>query len=156
MIAAVVSGLRQAAMAISGTLLLLTVLAFGWGVWGRYVLGDPSEVSGEVAVLALIWAVMIAGGLAMRPSEQIGVDFLGSGRGARMVRALGAGAAAAILLAALPVTIDYVAFLWRERTPALRLRLDLVYACFPLFQGAMGLQLLASAARLARAPRRAG
>ena len=46
------------------------------------------------------------------------------------------------LLAALPKTIGFVAFLWRERTPALQWRLDYVYACFPLFMGAAALRFL--------------
>ena len=51
------------------------------------------------------------------------------------------------LLSALPKTIGYVAFLWRERTAALEWRLDYVYACFPLFMGAAGLAFLADALR---------
>lgn len=48
----------------------------------------------------------------------------------------------ALLLAALPATSGYVAFLWRETTPTLRLRLDYVYACFPLFIAVIGVRLL--------------
>ncbi len=32
-----------------------------------------------------------------------------------------------------PATLDYILFLWRERTPVLQLRLDIVYACFGIF-----------------------
>ena len=38
-----------------------------------------------------------------------------------------------LFLWALPGVIDYIAFLWRERTPVLSLRLDFVYACFAFF-----------------------
>ena len=38
-----------------------------------------------------------------------------------------------LFLWALPGVIDYIAFLWRERTPVLSLRLDFVYSCFGLF-----------------------
>ena len=38
-----------------------------------------------------------------------------------------------IIVCALPGAIDYTLFLWRERTPVLRWRLDIVYACFDLF-----------------------
>jgi TRAP-type C4-dicarboxylate transport system permease small subunit len=54
----------------------------------------------------------------------------------------GTGIAGAILLAALPVTLDYIAFLWRERTPALMWPLNRAYAVFGLFQGMVGLRLI--------------
>src|SRR5262249_19683850 len=38
---------------------------------------------------------------------------------------------------ALPGMIDYILFLWRERTPVLALRLDFVFACFGLFAAAI-------------------
>jgi hypothetical protein len=38
-----------------------------------------------------------------------------------------------IFLYALPAAVDYILFLWRERTPVLRLRLDYIYACFAVF-----------------------
>ena len=37
---------------------------------------------------------------------------------------------AVALLAALPKLWNFIAFLWRERTPALQWRLDYVYSCF--------------------------
>jgi TRAP-type C4-dicarboxylate transport system permease small subunit len=57
---------------------------------------------------------------------------------------------AALLLAALPATYGYVAFLWRETTPTLRLRLDYIYACFPLFIAVIGARLLWRGGQLAR------
>jgi len=47
---------------------------------------------------------------------------------------------AVALLAALPKLWNFVAFLWRERTPALQWRLDVVYACFVLFIAAAALR----------------
>ncbi|MBV8835315.1 MAG: TRAP transporter small permease, partial [Alphaproteobacteria bacterium] len=38
--------------------------------------------------------------------------------------------------------IDYIQFLWRERTPVLQWRLDLVYACFGIFLIAVILRAL--------------
>ena len=40
---------------------------------------------------------------------------------------------AALFIAALPGMIDYTLFLWRERTDMLQMRLDFVYAIYPLF-----------------------
>ena len=39
----------------------------------------------------------------------------------------------AIFLYAAPGAIDYIQFLWRERTPVLQWRLDIIYACFGIF-----------------------
>jgi hypothetical protein len=38
-----------------------------------------------------------------------------------------------LFLWGLPSVVDYILFLWRERTPVLGLRLDFVYSCFGLF-----------------------
>ena len=38
---------------------------------------------------------------------------------------------------ALPGSVDYLLFLWRERTPVLGLRLDVIYSCFGLFLAAV-------------------
>jgi TRAP-type C4-dicarboxylate transport system permease small subunit len=38
-----------------------------------------------------------------------------------------------LMLAALPGMVDYTLFLWREKTDMLQMRLDFVYAIFPIF-----------------------
>ena len=48
----------------------------------------------------------------------------------------------------LPDTIDYIQFLWRERTPVLGLRLDYVYLCFGLFIATVPLRAAWSVIRL--------
>ena len=54
-----------------------------------------------------------------------------------------------IFLWALPGSLDYLAFLWRERTPVLNLRLDLVYSVFGLFMIAVVVRSVLSLGRLA-------
>lgn len=54
----------------------------------------------------------------------------------------------ALMLAALPGMIDYTLFLWREKTDMLEMRLDFVYAIFPIFFIAIVLRQLASIWRL--------
>ena len=82
--------------------------------------------------------------------EHVSFDLLLEAMPAPARRLIGIGTSLAVgiaLVAALPKTIGYVAFLWRERTAALEWRLDYVYACFPLFIGAAGLAFLADALR---------
>ena len=67
-------------------------------------------------------------------------------RGLALLRILLVGG---IFAAALPGSLDYIAFLWRERTPVLLWRLDIVYACFGLFMIAMLVRMAAQLIRLA-------
>jgi len=53
-----------------------------------------------------------------------------------------------IFAAALPGALDYIGFLWRERTPVLLWRLDFVYSCFGLFMLAVLLRLAFRLVRL--------
>jgi TRAP-type C4-dicarboxylate transport system permease small subunit len=46
-----------------------------------------------------------------------------------------------IFLCALPASVDYILFLWRERTPVMGWRLEYVYACFALFMLAITVRL---------------
>ena len=49
---------------------------------------------------------------------------------------------------ALPGSLDYIRFLWREHTPVLNLPLDLVYSCFGLFLVAVIARAAVTAAKL--------
>lgn len=118
-------------------------------VWQRYVMGTPSRWSDEFAMILFLWIIFAAAALVVPYRDQIAVGLLTDTVTAsrrRWLEALGAGLAGAILLATLPVTLDYIAFLWRERTPAMRLRLNYVYLIFGVFQGIVALSLLLRAA----------
>jgi TRAP-type transport system small permease protein len=128
------------------------VVAFAYGVFARYVLNNPSDVAGELSIVLYLWAVMIGGSLAVSLDGHISFELLVDRlpqRAGRVVEATGALIAGAVLLYALPTTLDYVRFLWREKTPSLELPLNKVYACFVVFQAAMAVLLLARAARIA-------
>lgn len=129
----------------AATLAFATMVGlFGWTVWQRYGVGVPSRWSDELCALIFLWVVFGGAALALPLKEQVAVGLLTEAVPPPVRRALeGVGflAAGAILLASLPVTADYVAFLWRERTPALMWPLDRAYAVFALFQGLIGLRL---------------
>jgi TRAP-type C4-dicarboxylate transport system permease small subunit len=55
-----------------------------------------------------------------------------------------------IFLYALPGTVDYILFLWREKTPVLQLRLDYVYACFGIFAATVPIRAVLTIIRAAR------
>lgn len=114
-------------------------------VWQRYVMGTPSRWSDEFAMVLFLWIIFAAAALVVPYRDQIAVGLLTdtiSASRRRWLEAIGAGLAGVILLATLPVTLDYIAFLWRERTPAMRLRLNHVYLVFGIFQGIVALSLI--------------
>ena len=53
-----------------------------------------------------------------------------------------------IFAVALPGSLDYIRFLWREHTPVLNLPLDLVYSCFGIFLIAVIVRAVVSAVKL--------
>jgi TRAP-type C4-dicarboxylate transport system permease small subunit len=142
---------RRLATAIAALLIAAVLLAVLLGVVRRYLFGAPLSWSDELAALLFLWAVFCTAAFAVPLREHVAFDLVfdalapGMRRAVEIVASILVGAA---LLAALPKTVEFVAFLWRERTAALQWRLDYVYACFPLFLGAAGLRFLWQAALL--------
>ena len=123
------------------------------GVAMRYAAGRPLTWSDEICVVLLLWSTFWAASFVVRLAEHVTFDILYAAAAPRWRRAMALLAAVgfgALLLAALPATYGYVAFLWRETTPTLRLRLDYVYACFPLFLAVIGVRLVWRGQALAR------
>jgi TRAP-type transport system small permease protein len=138
------------ALAASG--FAVVVGAFIWTVFCRYVLHDPSTKSEEIAIVVYLWVVTVGASLAIKLDEHIAFDLLTSllpTRPAALIAGTGALIAAAVLLIALPYTLDYIAFLWREKTTVLRLPLNWLYFCFGIMQAALGVKLLLEALRQA-------
>lgn len=118
---------------------------FGYTIYMRYWVGVPSRWSDELCVILFLWIVFGAAALVLPYRDHIAVGIVHDSMPPavqRVMQVLGAGIAGAILLAALPVTMDYIGFLWRERTPALRWRLSEVYQVFGLFQALVGARLI--------------
>jgi len=142
--------MRRAAAAVSALLVAAVLGVVLLGVARRYVLGAPLSWSDELASVLFLWLVFWTAALAVPLREHVSFDLLTDALPPGTRRAIGIGTSLLVgvaLLAALPKTIEYVAFLWRERTAALQWRLDYVYACFPLFIGTAGVAFLADALR---------
>ena len=126
-------------------------LVFLYKIVMRYSAGDAVAWADEVSVVLFIWIVFLANGAMMDDSRQIRFDLLyrhlppGGQRMAGIVRTVLVGG---LLAASLPGAVDYTAFLWRERTPVLLWRLDVIYACFVVFMAAVLVRLLARLMRL--------
>jgi TRAP-type C4-dicarboxylate transport system permease small subunit len=146
-------GAAAAAEAAGVALFAAMFAMFIAGVVMRYAFGQPLTWSDEVCVVLLLWSTFWAASFVVKLGEHVTFDILYEAappQGRRIMALLAMLGFGALLLAALPATYGYVAFLWRETTPTLRLRLDYVYACFPLFIAVIGVRLLWRGQSLAR------
>ena len=135
--------MQRAASAVSGLLVAAIFLAVVLGVVRRYVFGAPLVWIDELATVLFIWTIFWSGALVVGIREHVSFDLLHEAlppRAAQLLWRVACFAMAVALLAALPKLWGYIAFLWRERTPALQWRLDFVYSCFALFIAAAGLR----------------
>ena len=144
--------LAKAAEAISAAAFAAMFLLFLAGVFARYALGRPLVWSDELIMIIFLWVVFMTEAFVITEREQVtfdGIyDLLGE-RGRRAIQATGALAIAVMFLIALPTVLDYVRFLWRERTHALQWRLDFVYFCFVVFWAAVVVRAAIKLVRLA-------
>jgi TRAP-type C4-dicarboxylate transport system permease small subunit len=146
------SGAQRAAEGISAALFFAMFALFLLGIAMRYLADAPLAWTDELIMVLFIWLVFLTEAVVIDEREQISFDVIYDVVGARGRRAIGLAAAlalASLFLASLPTVIDYVRFLWRERTAVLQWRLDLVYACFVVFWAAVVARSLAKIGRLA-------
>jgi TRAP-type C4-dicarboxylate transport system permease small subunit len=122
--------------ALTVAMFTLVFIAFIYKIVMRYAAGDAVAWADEVSVVLFIWIVFLANGFVLEDRHQIAFDLIHRNLPARARNAIEIARnllVCGIIAYALPGAIDYTAFLWRERTPVLRWRLDIVYACFALF-----------------------
>src|SRR6185437_12345745 len=88
------------------------------------------------SVILFIWIVFWANAFLVPDKAQITFDLVyrplpdNAKRAFALARLVLVGG---IFVWALPGSLDYILFLWREKTPVLELRLDYIYSCFGLF-----------------------
>jgi len=120
-------------------------LIFVYKIVMRYVEHDAVAWADEVCVVLFIWIIFWANAFVVEDRRQITFDLFYrhlSPAGQRIAAMLRLALIAGIFIYAAPGAIDYIQFLWRERTPVLQWRLDLVYACFGIFLVAVILRAL--------------
>ena len=127
---------KQASDIVSSLMFGCVFAIFAYKIAMRYADGDAVAWADEVSVVLFIWILFWGNAFVVEDHQQIKFDLVyrllpASGRrAAAMIRLLIVGG---LFLWGLPSVIDYILFLWRERTPVLGLRLDFVYSCFGLF-----------------------
>ncbi|MFI5015873.1 MAG: TRAP transporter small permease [Hyphomicrobiales bacterium] len=143
--------LRRFAEWVARAMFALVFLIFNYKIATRYIGREEAVWADEVSVILFIWIIFWANALLLRDKQQITFDLCyrplpdGAKRVFSLARHLLIGG---IFVAALPGSLDYILFLWRERTPVLGLPLDLVYSCFGLFLAAVIARSCFAAAKL--------
>jgi TRAP-type C4-dicarboxylate transport system permease small subunit len=128
--------LKKLAEWIGVTMFASVFLIFNYKIVTRYLGHNEAAWTDEVSVILFIWIVFWANAFLVPDKDQITFDLAYRPlperfkRGFALARAILIGG---IVLWALPGSLDYIAFLWRERTPVLNLRLDIIYSCFGIF-----------------------
>jgi TRAP-type C4-dicarboxylate transport system permease small subunit len=131
---------RQAANLISGLMFAAVFLIFNYKIITRYLEHNEAVWADEVSVILFIWIIFWANAFLVRDKEQITFDLIYRPMPDRVKRWMTLARLAligGIFLVALPGSIDYLMFLWRERTPVLELPLDYVYSIFGIFLAAV-------------------
>jgi TRAP-type C4-dicarboxylate transport system permease small subunit len=147
----VLRGLDLAARLVAAAMFAAVFVIFCAKIVLRYAEHISMAWADEVCVILFIWIVFWANAFILRERDHIRFDLLYRAfgpRGQRVLAVLRALLIGGIFAAALPTTIDYIAFLWRERTPVLEWRLDRVYACFGLFAATVVLRCAYDLVRL--------
>lgn len=142
---------QRGAKIVSGTMFVLVFAIFMYKIGARYLAHDEPAWTDEVSVVLFVWIIFWATALIVRDRDQIVFDLVyrplpdPAKRVFAVARLLLVGG---IFAYALPGSLDYIAFLWRERTPVLGWRLDVVYSCFGLFMIAVIVRSVTGLVRL--------
>ena len=130
---------------ISAALLAVIFGVFVTSVFMRYVLGMPLAWADELSVILFGVLIFFASALAMKPSEQIRFEVVYELLPPSVARMVFAGSSivfGGILLAAFWPCLDYVLFMFRQRTPALNIPYFYVFVAFPFFLLAMSIRMI--------------
>jgi len=128
--------LRRRAENVAALLLLAMFLCFILQIVTRYVFNYPLGWTDEASVVCWIWCTLWGAVFILRERDEVRFDIIYSTASdkTRCVFTVITGLAAIALFGiALPAVIAYVTFLKVERTAYLGVRLDYVYAIYPLF-----------------------
>ena len=127
---------KRLADAVSTLSLGVVFVLFIYGVGMRYLFNRPISWTDEAVTVLAVWSVLWTGAFVLRWSEHISFDIVFvnlAPKRQRLMLLIGNAAFVVLMLAALPGMVDYTLFLWREKTDMLEMRLDFVYAIFPIF-----------------------
>jgi len=135
-VAKLFSSLRRGTELI-GVLLFSGMFAmFILQIFTRYVLGRPFGWTSEACVIFYVWIVFWTSAFLVHERDHVAFTIfyeVASPKGKRVLAIIGAAALLVAFTAALPGTIDWVAFMKIEATPVIHIRFDIIYSVFVLF-----------------------
>lgn len=63
-------------MAVSGAMLVLLIVIFGWLVFGRYVLNDTPTWVEQLSLLLVVWITFLGSAVGVQRGTHLSVDFI--------------------------------------------------------------------------------
>jgi TRAP-type C4-dicarboxylate transport system permease small subunit len=111
-------------------------LSFMAQILSRYVFNAPLSWTLEICSIAYLWVIFWSCNILVSERQHIIFDVLYQNFPPAPRRAVAIANTAIVgvtFLAALPGTLDYIAFLGRRHTMVLHAPLDIVYSCFGIF-----------------------
>jgi TRAP-type C4-dicarboxylate transport system permease small subunit len=143
--------LRHAADWVASAMFAAVFVIFNYKIFTRYFEHDEAVWADEVLVILFVWIVFWAQAFVVREEDQIRFDLvyrLLPAKAQRLTAVARHVLIGGVFLVALPGSLGYIRFLWREHTPVLNLPLDLVYSCFGMFLVAVIVRALFGAGQL--------
>ena len=128
--------LKRRANDVAVGLMGLMFISFLLQIAFRYVLNQPLGWTEEVTVLCWVWVVLWCAAFVLSNNDEIRFDIvytLVPPRVRRLFTAASSIAFVVLLLMSLPASWNYVAFMKREHTAYLHLRLDAMYSIYVIF-----------------------
>src|ERR1700729_2251229 len=135
-LAAVAARSRRAADWVASAMFAAVFVIFNYKIFTRYFEHDEAVWADEVLVILFVGIVFWAQSFVVREQDQIRFDLvypLMPAKAQRLTAVARHVLIGGVFLVALPGSLGYIRFLWREHTPVLNLPLDYVYACFGVF-----------------------
>lgn len=145
--------LRARADNVAAALLAAMFFAFLIQIASRYVFNAPVGWTLELCLTCWLWVVFWGGAFLLDERDHVRFDvfYVAAPRGVQRAFAfVTAIAIAAGFAAALPATLDYIAFYKIKSSAVLNIRLDVVFSVYGLFAVAVILAHLTRAWRIVR------
>ena len=134
----------------AAAMFLVMFVSFMAQILSRYVFDAPLSWTLEICSIAYIWVIFWSCDILVSERQHIIFDVLYQKfppQPRRLLAIFNTAVVALTFLAALPGTLDYIAFLGRRHTMVLHLPFDIVYSCFGIFMIAA---IIGAAIRLRR------
>jgi len=130
-------GTLNVALSIVVGILVLVVV---WGVFTRYVLGDPASWTNELAGFMLVWVTLLGGAAAFGTKEHLGVDYFVGLLNPETRKSMAIFSHAVVLFFALVIFVfgglntvfDSFSEAMTQMTPALNLNKGYLYLALPI------------------------